>query len=41
MAPVIKKEKFALVVWKCDFEQMNVEYRNQIIGIAEIIKQLI
>ena len=32
------KEKLLLVVWKCEFEQMNTEYRNQIIGISEIVK---
>lgn len=35
-----EKEKLALVVWKCDFEQMNIEYRNQIIGISELIRYL-
>lgn len=40
IAPVFvnETEKMVIAVWKCDFEQMNTEYRNQIIGISEIIK---
>ena len=34
----IESQDYAVVIWKCKFEQMNTDYRNQIIGIAKIIK---
>lgn len=42
MAPVYisQTEKMILVVWNCEFEQMNTEYKNQIIGISEIVKYI-
>ena len=42
MVPVYisQSEKMVLVLWKCEFEQMNVEYKNQIIGISEIVKYI-
>lgn len=43
IAPVFisKNEIMAIVIWKCDFEQINTEYRNQIIGISEIMKYIL
>lgn len=40
MAPISINgiEKMAIIIWECDFKQMNNEYKNQIIGISEIIK---
>lgn len=37
----IGSQDFAIVIWKCDFEQMNTDYRNEIIGIAKIIKYVL
>lgn len=42
IAPIsIESQDLAIVIWKCDFEQMNTDYRNQIIGIAKIIKYIL
>lgn len=43
IAPIFINEtdKLALVVWNCEFEQINTEYRNQIIGVSEIIKYVL
>lgn len=40
MVPIFinSMEKMAIIIWECDFSQMNNEYKNQIIGISEIIK---
>lgn len=40
IAPVFFEngEKLVIIIWECPFEQMNTEYRNQVIGIAEILK---
>lgn len=42
IAPIFTegKERMVIVLWKCEFEQMNTEYRNQIIGISQIIKYI-
>lgn len=42
IAPIsIESQDFAIVIWKCNFEQMNTDYRNQIIGISKIMKYVL
>ena len=42
IAPIsIENQDLVIVIWKCQFEQMNMDYRNQIIGIAKIIKYVL
>lgn len=43
IAPVIinQEDKMFIAVWKCEFEQMTTEYKNQIIGISEIAKYVL
>lgn len=39
IATISSKEKEnVIVIWNCNFEQMNNDYRNQIIGIVKIIE---
>ena len=37
---IVEKE-MAIVIWKCRFEQINMDYQNQIIGVANIIKYVL
>ena len=37
---IVEKE-MAMVIWKCRFEQINMDYQNQIIGVANIIKYVL
>ena len=38
IAPIFANNmELAIVVWKCSFEQMNNNYRNQLIGTAKIL----
>lgn len=42
IAPIsVVSQDFAIVIWRCDFEQMNNDYRNQIIGIVKILKYVL
>lgn len=42
IAPILLEDQdLAIIIWKCDFEQMNIDYRNQIIGISKIIKYVL
>lgn len=42
IAPISTNDQnLAIVIWNCPFEQMNIEYRNRIIGIANIISYVL
>ena len=42
IAPIsIQNQDLVIVIWKCSFEQMNNDYRNQIIGITKIVKYVL